>query len=118
MKNTALVLALAFATSTALFAQDKNQLTGPAYKNHKPWNSESKPVTLYALDKKKPLTGPAYKNKKAWEKPDAKATYTAVSFGSERSKLTGPEYKNHKPWSNNDKKNTGTATATKAKSKE
>ncbi|WP_435135620.1 hypothetical protein [Formosa sp. A9] len=99
MKNIALILALVFIASTAAFAQDRSELTGPAYKNYKPGKSDSKPTLVYAVSNKKELTGPAYKNQKPWKNTSEK-TYSTIAFGSERSKLSGHEYKNYKPWKN------------------
>ena len=86
------------------FAQKRSDLTGPAYKNYKPWQNDSKPAPVYSVAKKEQLQGPAFKNQKVWEKKPSKANYTAVNFGSERSNLQGPAYKNFKPWRKNDEK--------------
>ncbi len=116
MRNIAIVLALVFAASTSAFAQKRSDLTGPAYKNYKPWKNESKPTQIYSVAKSEKLTGPAFKNKKAWKKSTSDATYTAVNFGSERTNLTGPAYKNYKPWRKSD--NEGTSNSQNAKNED
>lgn len=95
------LLIFVLLASVSVFAQNRNDLTGPAYKNYKPWENESKPTPVYSVSNKEQLTGPAYKNQKPWGKNTSEQTFTAVSFGSERSKLTGPAYKNYKPWRKN-----------------
>lgn len=99
MKSITLILALIFISSTAAFAQKRSDLTGPAYKNQKPWKNNSKTTNLYAETNKEQLKGPAYKNQKPGE-TSSEATYAVVELGSERSKLDGHEYKNYKPWEN------------------
>lgn len=83
--------------SFSVTAQKRNELQGPAYKNYKPWKHDTQPVTVYSVNKKEILTGPKRKNQKAWDK-SVVASYTPISFGSERAKLQGPAYKNYKPW--------------------
>ncbi|MEL0455304.1 hypothetical protein WJN01_03605 [Flavobacteriaceae bacterium SZ-1-7] len=99
MKNLALILAVAFFTSISSFGQERSELTGPAYKNYKPWKNKTKTKNMYTSNSKESLTGPEYKNHKPWAKT-SEAEYTQVASNNERANLTGPEYKNYKPWKN------------------
>lgn len=96
MKNL-LILLFVVALSFDGFAQKRSDLTGPAYKNYKPWKHKSESTTIYSENSRLNLTGPAFKNYKPGEhKTEVKLI--PIQFGSERSKLTGPEYKHYKPW--------------------
>jgi hypothetical protein len=101
MKKSILITIITLVAISS-YAQKRNELMGPAYKNYKPWMHENEPDIVYTIEKKENLTGPKYKNKKAWDKSN-EAGRTPVVFGSDRSKLSGPEYKNYKPWRKNEK---------------
>ncbi|GAL65343.1 hypothetical protein [Jejuia pallidilutea] len=99
MKKVIFTLAIAFI-SVGVFAQQRSDLKGPAYKNYKPGLHKSEPVVIYAEVNKTKLTGPEYKNQKPWKDTSDKV-YVPIVYGSERSKLKGPAYKNYKPWKKN-----------------
>ena len=96
MKTLIVTFVIAFM-SLSLSAQKRSDLTGPAYKNYKPWLHDNEPATVYSVAKKENLTGPKRKNQKPWENKSDKV-YTSINFGSDRNKLTGPAFKNYKPW--------------------
>ena len=97
MKKIALILGF-LLVSSGVFAQDRNDLRGPAYKNYKPWEHKKTPIVIYSDSDKKSLTGPAYKNYKR-SKDTSKTNRVIISIsGNERQKLRGPAYKNYKPW--------------------
>lgn len=100
MRTLVITLAIAFISFGA-FAQKRSDLTGPAYKNYKPWLNKSAPTLVYSTSKKVKLTGPAYKNYKSW-RDTSKKEYVQIASDSKRSKLTGPAYKNYKPWKKED----------------
>ncbi|MHA7942440.1 hypothetical protein ACJOV8_005175 [Formosa sp. 3Alg 14/1] len=101
MKNIYLVLGLLLGSTSIAFAQDRNDFTGPEYKNYKIWEHETTASVIAVETNKEQVTGPEYKNKKAWERSDSDKTYAGIVIGSERSKLKGPAYKNYKPWRDN-----------------
>ena len=75
MKNIALLLIFLFISVTA-FSQDRNKLTGPEYKNYKPWKNKKSTKHIYTSNRKAGLTGPAYKNYKPWRnKKQTNSTY-------------------------------------------
>ncbi|TNJ47071.1 hypothetical protein KFZ70_05290 [Tamlana fucoidanivorans] len=110
MKKLVVLFALVFVTVTA-FAQDRNGLTGPAYKNYKPSKHKTEAKPVYNANHKIGLTGPAYKNYKPG-KSSNEVEYQVVSTNNSKAGLTGPAYKNHKPWKNNKVSNDNTVIAT------
>ena len=100
MKKNILTLAVLLIAFVG-FSQNRTGLTGPAYKNYKPWLDNSEPVKVYSITKESKLTGPEFKNKKPWNR-NKDANKVLITVGSERTKLTGPAYKNYKPWRKND----------------
>lgn len=104
MKRSIIIIVIALL-SYSVHSQKRNEFTGPAYKNYKPWKYDFKPEIVYSVDKRENLTGPEFKNRKAWDKSN-EIEYTPIAFGSERSKLMGPAYKNYKPWRKNKKDST------------
>ena len=99
MKKVAVLLAFAFITVTS-FAQKRSDLTGPQYKNYKPWQHDTKVEPVYTSNSKVGLTGPAYKNHKPWKKTEDHVEFQQVVSNNKRANLTGPAYKNYKPWLN------------------
>ena len=99
MRNLALIIAFAFI-SLPSFAQKRNDLQGPKYKNYKPWKHDTKSTVLFVTDVKSELKGPEYKNYKPSKKA-SKEVNKIVITRSKRSELTGPAYKNYKPWRDN-----------------
>ncbi|WP_339663574.1 hypothetical protein [uncultured Polaribacter sp.] len=94
MKNLTLLLVFIFI-STATFAQKRNKLTGPAFKNFKPWMQKSAPTLVFKNDTKKSLLGSEFKNHKVWE--NKKENLELVTFvRSRKTDLTGPSFKNYK----------------------
>lgn len=96
-----ILIAFAFLMVTFFsYAQDKNDLTGPAAKNYKPWvkKENAEPKKVYTLTETKKLKGPSAKNKKSW-KADKK-NYKEVEFAATKPRVTGPKAKNAKPWNN------------------
>ncbi|TXD53961.1 MULTISPECIES: hypothetical protein [unclassified Polaribacter] len=94
MKNLILVFAFIFIT-TAAFAQKRNDLQGPEFKNYKPWMHKIEAIVIYTNTTKNKLIGSEFKNYKIWEnKKEDTELVTIVK--SKRSKLTGPKYKNFK----------------------
>lgn len=97
MKKAAFILGF-LLVSFGAFAQQKNDLQGPAYKNYKPWKHKTVPTTVYSDNNKNGLTGPAYKNYKPSKDASTKKAVIVNTSGHVRQKLTGPAYKNYKPW--------------------
>ena len=60
--------------------------------------SDVKTIITDSVNKKKSLTGPAYKNYKPWRDTSKAEAVVVNTSGHERQKLTGPAYKNYKPW--------------------
>ena len=96
-----ILLAFAFMTiATFSFAQDKNDLKGPAAKNYKPWqkSDNASPKKVYTLHTSNKLQGPSAKNSKVWK--EEKQNFQQVELVSSKPRTTGPKAKNAKPWNN------------------
>ncbi|WP_159947663.1 hypothetical protein [Polaribacter septentrionalilitoris] len=102
MKKIVLVLGIIFL-STSAFAQKRNDLKGPEFKNFKVWESTAEPTVVYVGSPKKGLKGPAFKNFKPWQKNNKNATFKVLNIQSTKPKLKGPAFKNQKPWQKNKK---------------
>lgn len=97
MKKSVLFFALIFISLT-VFAQKRNELSGPQYKNYKPWMHDTKTESIYTSNGKANLKGPEFKNYKPWKKNKSDVQYQEITTVNKKAKLTGPEYKNYKPW--------------------
>ncbi|PQJ72190.1 hypothetical protein [Polaribacter butkevichii] len=96
MKNTSLIVVLLFV-SVSVFAQKRNEFTGPEHKNYKPWMHKAEKTLVFKNTSKKALKGSEIKNQKVWE--TSNKDLKLISFTkSNKTKLTGPAYKNYKPW--------------------
>lgn len=104
MKNLVLILAIVFISASS-FAQKRNDLKGPEFKNFKVWESTAEPTVVLVGSAKKSLKGPAFKNYKRWQKNNKNATFKVLKIESPRQKLMGLAYKNYKPWRKNAIKN-------------
>lgn len=104
------IIAILF-TATAMFAnaQSRNDLKGPAAKNHKPWKSKAKTeqtIVMKSTDSEK-VQGPAAKNNKVRSQEEV-VEFREVAIVSEKSSLKGPAAKNTKVWSTNNNNDTST----------
>ncbi|MCV9386024.1 hypothetical protein [Reichenbachiella ulvae] len=80
-------------------------LKGPAAKNHKPWNNETKTEqTIVMKSEVNKLQGPAAKNSKVWS-TENQEIFSEVAVISDRPALKGPAAKNHKVWMNDTHEN-------------
>lgn len=96
MKNTSLIVVL-FLVSVSVFAQKRNDFTGPEHKNYKPWMHKNENTLVFKNTSDKKLKGPEIKNKKAWDASNKNLKLITFTK-SNRTKLIGPAFKNHKPW--------------------
>lgn len=94
MKNLTLIVVFIFI-SAATFAQKRNDLTGPAFKNFKPWMQKATPTLVFKNDTKKSLTSPDYKNHKEWGTKKENLELITLE-PSKKVGLTGPRFKNFK----------------------
>jgi hypothetical protein len=101
MKNLALILAFAFISFGA-FAQKRNDLKGPAFKNYKPGKNITEATNIYVSNNKASLNSLEYKNYKPWQDDNSEkaSKLTAITSNEKKSKLRSYEYKNYKPWRN------------------
>jgi hypothetical protein len=94
MKNIILVFAFIFIATSA-FAQKRNDLQGPEFKNYKPWIHTAEATVIYTNTTKNKLSSPEFKNHKIWENKKEDSELVTI-VASKRSKLKGLKYKNFK----------------------
>lgn len=91
------LLVVFFFVSVSVFAQKRNDFTGPKHKNFKPWIHKKTPTLVYKNTNSENVKGPEFKNRKIWETKSEDLELITISK-SKKSKLKGPKFKNHKPW--------------------
>jgi hypothetical protein len=91
-------LILSFFVATTSIAQSRTQLKGPAAKNYKPWQDNSKTSKTYLTHSVEIKQGPEAKNAKVWSKKNKSEEAIVINMTSKPQNLKGPEAKNRTPW--------------------
>ncbi len=90
------ILSALFLALNVSYAQSNDNLKGPAAKNQKPWQKQSKDGVILVMVDDKANPGPQHKNAKPWRADQTKLGIQTSLVVRER--VTGPKAKNQRPW--------------------